>query len=58
MSSPDFNEECYVIDGEIEFDGVKFPADYYSYFPIGFHRKVASTQNGAVALIVLTKFVT
>ena len=50
-----FNEEFYVVDGEIEFSNIKFPCDYYSLVPNGFERKNFLSEIGAVTLSFFSK---
>jgi len=53
QSSP-FDEEIYVLDGEISINERIFPVDFHTHLPAGYPRDIAESPAGAVALIFLT----
>ncbi|MFG6415026.1 cupin domain-containing protein [Roseateles sp. DC23W] len=48
--SLDAAEEFYVLEGELEINGVRFGADHYGQVPRGLLRRSMSTLRGAVVL--------
>ncbi len=44
------DEEFYVLDGEIEINGISYGADTFAHLPEGHLRKSASSKGGAVLL--------